>query len=305
MRFGVITFSYSGSHFAPFPTSLERSGYYSVNLGDNAQTIASRLALTQQGISPDSILVLDRDSLARYNREPVAVVMNGVFLPHCFPLPPAIRPLFVGFNAGEEVISRNRDYFKHLEPIGCREPATAERLRRVGVAAHVTGCLTLSFPQRTTPSGEGKVFVVYGSGAGQFPSECLAHAPRQLFHRMEFVHHRLPIFHYPLTEQDCLKVERFENAIMDQLAAEARLVITPLHHVAAPCLARGIPTIVVRHFADDRFGFLEQFVPIYTPNRFHQINWNPNVPDLRVVAVHQKAELAACISRVTRMTRAA
>jgi hypothetical protein len=61
------------------------------------------------------------------------------------------------------------------------------------------------------------------------------------------------------------------NLLRDQ----ARLVVTSRVHAAVPSLAMGIPVILVNTSFDPRFEILEKYLPLYTPDRFHEIDWNP------------------------------
>jgi hypothetical protein len=71
-----------------------------------------------------------------------------------------------------------------------------------------------------------------------------------------------------------------EPALIEKYKREATLVLTPLHHVATPCLASGVPIVIARSRPDERFSFMETIVPIYTPERFSEIDWNPKPLDL-------------------------
>ena len=78
MKVGVLGFGYAG--FDSFKEQLDRTGHYTVNLGDNAQTIAARALLLKLGVRAEDIITVDRDTLPSYDGEPVALIMNGVFL---------------------------------------------------------------------------------------------------------------------------------------------------------------------------------------------------------------------------------
>jgi len=62
----------------------------------------------------------------------------------------------------------------------------------------------------------------------------------------------------------------------DEYKNEAALVITSLLHCALPCIAAGIPVILLKS-ADAvtyRFAWLEKLTKIYTGPEFKEINWN-------------------------------
>jgi hypothetical protein len=100
---------------------------------------------------------------------------------------------------------------------------------------------------------------------------------------MEFIFHRLPMTNFPPTAQQCAEAERYEQALLNQYRTEATLVLTPLHHVASPCMAMGIPVIVCRHKSDPRFSFLQKLIPIHLPGDMERIDWDPAPLDLTSV----------------------
>lgn len=67
---------------------------------------------------------------------------------------------------------------------------------------------------------------------------------------------------------------------LELLRDRAKLVITSRYHAAVPAMAMGIPVILVRSSFDPRFEVLERFLPFYTPESFHTINWNPEPVDI-------------------------
>mgnify|MGYP005847598041 CR=1 FL=1 len=278
IKCGVLTFGYDDASL--FRDSLERKGYYSINLGDNAQSIAIKHAYRQLGFSEDLFVSINRDTLSRYRGDLAYLIMNGVFGPPSFPLPPNIIPIFVGFNADESVIRQHADLFRRHQPIGCRDDATTALMQSLGIRAETTGCLTLTLPKRNVAPAEPKLLIVYGTMKGRLPGSVLRFIPPELADTAEFIFHRLPMTNFPPSEQQRADAEKYEQALLDYFRNEATLVLTPLHHVASPCMAMGIPVIVCRRKLDPRFSFLQKLVPIYLPKQFKQIDWAPKAPDL-------------------------
>ncbi len=288
MKLGAISFSYAAFH--TFKDSIARSGHSTINLGDLAQTIAAHRLFTRLGYSDSAITRIDRDTLADYKGEHVALLMNAVFRPECFPIPEAIAPIFMGFTARPETIASQIDYLKLHQPIGCRDSATAERLRSFGVEAFASGCVTLTLPPRRAHGPKLHPFIVYGIGPGELPKGLLSRMPASILDAAEFVFHRLAVFEIPLPAKTQYQLERYEEHLMHRLSYEASLVVTPLHHVAAPCMAMGIPVILCRREPDepfhlDRFSFLRDIVRLHTPETFDQIDWSP-----QPISVTQHAE---------------
>lgn len=295
MKIGVVTFSYAT--FDHFDEMLARDGVYAVNLGDNAQTIAARRLLQRLGVASSDIVDIDRDTLPAYGGTPVTLLMNAVFRPQCFPIPEQITPIFLGFCARPETLAANSFYLKRHQPIGCRDTATAEALRALGIDAFVSGCVTLTLPRRGETAAPSKTYVIHGWGSGAFPGEVLSRMPEPLLRGAEFVFHRLPVFEFPLSPASQRAAERYEAHLLDELCAGARLVVTPLHHAAAPCLAMGVPTIICRNDDDPRFSFLKQLTPVYGPEAFGAINWFPPPLDVSAVARAYEQRLAQALAQ--------
>ena len=137
-----------------------------------------------------------------------------------------------------------------------------------------------------------KYFIVYGSGAGAFPSSVLKQMPDHLLDRAEFVYQRIPLPYFPLNETQCLDVETYARGLLDQYAATASLVVTPLHHAATPCMALGIPVIICRTQMDSRFSYLSTFTPVHTPETFSSIDWNPTATDVEAIRHRLEALVA-------------
>ena len=270
-RWGVLGFGYGT--FPHFLAALNAGRVVTGNLGDNAQTIASRELLQRLGVAPDQIVRVDRDGLASYAGPPVRLLMNGVFSVGSYPLAPNIEPIYVGFSAPAHILS---DLLPHLAPhapIGCRDQATADGLKALGLEAYVTGCVTITLSPRLQRPTQTLV-IVAGNGPGALPSGLLRYVPADLFEQVEIIHHRAPLHELPASERSQDIFEAMELGLFEKYCS-ARLVLTPLHHVAAPCLALGAPVVIARRDLDPRFTALSEVAPVYTPERFSEIDWNP------------------------------
>lgn len=282
MKIGVLVFGYQ--KFDAMGKYIKDHGFFTANVGDNMQSLAIRMLLSRIGIKETDIISINRDELKEYSGPPVALVMNGVFYEWCFPLPSQIKPIFIGFHATESTILKNKKFFYENQPIGCRDRATADIFIRHGIAANVTGCLTLTVPRRERLPSKGKVLVVYGGGsqtiAGDFPAGVLQGMPAKYFNNLEFIYQRLPMFKHPLNEEHRMAIERYTASLLQYYAKNANLIITSLHHAAAPCIALGIPVIICRHAMDPRFSFLSEIIKVHTPDDFKHIDWNPVVANI-------------------------
>jgi polysaccharide pyruvyl transferase len=291
LKYGVLEYRYNNNQFLPLKHELKRHGSYSVNIGDNMQSIAARMLYREIGIDNDNITTINRDDLSKYSGLPVVLIMNGCFYEPSFPIPPQIIPIFFGFNAPESVIKKNKAYFRKYEPIGCRDEETTKLFEKNGINAYTTGCLTLTFDKRLESPRTPKTFVVFGEGSGALPSKLLTHAPQDIIRDAEFIMQRMPVNVFPLGEQETNQAEQFALKMLRRYKEEAALVITPLLHAACPCMALGIPVILARTDQNSRFSAVSKLLPVYTPANFCQINWNPSVINIENIKFHMK-ELA-------------
>ena len=153
----------------PVPVTQERtppvlSGMASLkvsseNLGDHIQIISALRLLSRLGVNPTRYI--DRDDEIRSAPEldaeegPVGIVLNGWFKTNCaeWPPHPKLAPLIFGFHirlfqCPELVSDASIAFFRHHEPIGCRDVYTASLLRSKGVDAFTSHCLSLTLPRR-------------------------------------------------------------------------------------------------------------------------------------------------------------
>jgi hypothetical protein len=278
MKYGVLTFSYSAA--ARTDADIARLCRTGVNLGDNVQTLAMRAAYARLGIDAGDIVEVDRDTLPAYDGPPVILPMNACFYDRCFPLPPQVHPVFVGFQARAPVVARHAEMLRRHAPIGCRDHATAAACRDNGIEAQVTGCLSTTFDRRTVTPDRPQVMIVAGAGAGALPAEVLHRMPQSLLAGAEFVYQRLPVARVPLSRAAMAEAEAQAAALLDHYRDRATLVVTPLHHAAAPCMAMGIPVVLCRRSDDARFSVLSRILPLHLPPFDAPIDWAPVAPDL-------------------------
>ncbi|MFN4159235.1 MAG: hypothetical protein ACK4GO_12630 [Gemmobacter sp.] len=271
MKYGVLTFSYaSPDRPEDKSAALLRVG---VNLGDYVQTLAVRHLYASFGIDEANILPVDRDTLPAYSGPPVILPMNACFFERCFPLPPQVRPVFLGFQAKPAVVARHADVLRRYQPIGCRDHATAAACHAAGIEADVTGCLSLTFPRRTEPPTRPCVLIVHGFGAGAFPAEVLRLMPRPMLRTAEFVYQRQPVARLPLGPSERADMQAMAARLLADYRDRATLVVTPLHHAAAPCIGMGVPVVLCRRTPDPRFSVLSTLLTLHLPPFDTPIDW--------------------------------
>ena len=241
------------------------------NLGDYIQSIAVERLL------PAIEQRFDRDTLAYANPVvPMSIVMNGWFSHHpqtCLPLSDKLTPLFWGFhitdyNDSWSYFSRKEivNYLKRYEPIGCRDPYTADRLSQLGVKTFVSYCLTLTLPKREYQENCDKVIVVDGEGIP---------LPAELEEQAVYYTHVIPG-----KNREAIK-RAYARLMLNMYRTEARLVVTTRLHCLLPCVAMGIPVVFFNNPDNYRTSWVRNIgVEIHTLQDIGRVDWNPTPIDM-------------------------
>lgn len=176
-----------------------------------------------------------------------------------------LLPIFVGTHF-TSAIQKFLQYFIVYYPwyfegktIGCRDLATLGFCEKLGLEAYLSRCLTLTLPKRTQEqeTQATKVFLV------GIPEDLLKFIPRGLREGAISVNQQ------GVSNEQSLQWQSFYHCSEDLLETyknEARLVITCALHCASPCLAMGIPVVLIARNEENlgRFSALSGIVPIYT-----------------------------------------
>lgn len=246
-------------------TDLNRSSTEYTNVGDWIQTFAVDELYKQMGIKKQDIIEINRDELALYKGEKCIVIMQGWFnqlnRKDFFPLSDYLIPVYIGFHRLEK---------KHLEQlkgkaIGCRDEATYRLFVNGNWNAYLSGCLTITFPRRLKTQHQTEIFFV------DVPESLYEFVPSEIMKKSHKLTHEL--FDRENPEKDA-------KSILELYRDRAALVVTSRLHCAAPCMAMGIPVILTRNYFDDRYGWIDKYLKLYTPDKFKDIDWEVKDIDL-------------------------
>lgn len=272
IKYGLITNVMTFGHL----TAASRS-----NLGDDIQTHAVEHLYACMGISEEQIVRLNRYDFHAYDGRHGYIIMPmcGYFTlgnaQSPLPLSPYIIPVYFSFGLSSDVDDpADLEHFRRHEPIGTRDERVMRMFRERGVSAFTSGCLTITFPRRERAPVNGKVFLV------DVPEQLLEHVPAHLADRVEHITHIHPYERIPSDQAEADRLDAMAREVCRRYAEEGALVVTSRLHCAAPCIAMGIPTIVVALSTSDRFAWLDRYVKIHTPQDFADIDWDPSVPDI-------------------------
>jgi len=256
-----------------------------VNLGDYVQTIAMENAISKLYDNPEFIWY-NRDSLRYYNGEKAICVMQGWFSRTYDWLPSNdIIPVFTGTHFIEEIDGFLKEKYvidelnKHTS-IGCRDRYTTLKLKKYGVSAYLSRCLTLIFDKREKDPVNGKVFII------DVGETILSKLPKNIRNNAIVVDQR----EQGKGEGSFLYKEKYYDLAkkrLEEYKNEARLVITTAIHCAMPCIAMGIPVVMINpndNASDfsNRYGAISDLINIYNVSELEKglVDWNPNVVDI-------------------------
>jgi len=275
MEFAILT-------YAKRPMSSK--GKNRLNIGDPIQTYAMRHIYSIMEINENDMIEISRYHAKNYDGEYALLpyncfnrIYNQLGHPYgSLPLSAKIVPVFISFHLHSRYLDESiQNNLRAYQPIGCRDEETLMNMREHGITAYLSGCVTALLPKRQNKPKIPKTFFV------DIPQSLMKYIPQGLMENSEFIEHQINFLRSSdsefMTDEE---YERFYTAGVKQLEKykeEATLVVTSRLHAATPCMAMGIPVILVSDNFDGRFSWIDKFLPLYTPDRFDDIDWAPCV----------------------------
>lgn len=280
MKYGIVT-------YADRPVNIGNKNR--PNLGDPIQIYAMKYVYQQMGVPEKDLVEVSRYHAMVYNGEYVVLpfncfnmVWNQFGLPYkTLPLSNKIIPVFLSFHLhsrelSEEILCNLRTF----QPIGCRDEETMNNMRLHGIRAYLSGCVTALLPKRIHKPIKEKVFFI------DIPNGLKKYIPESLLQNGEFISHQPPFMHTgnstTMTPEEYQLFYQTGIRLLERYRDEATLIVTSRLHAATPCMAMGIPVILAANRFDERFSFLDRYLPFYTPELFSKIEWAPIPIDYEV-----------------------
>lgn len=279
MKFGILSYGVWETH----------------NIGDTIQSLGLKNAYKKIGIKDEDIVYIERDTLSQYNgTEYIILPMAASFSysdehPDMFPVSNKIIPVWFG----TQCFDYNLDALEALckgDIVGCRDEYTMQRLRKDGIEAYISGCISLQFGEAREKKEYKKVFLV------DIPDSVKPYIPEQWKDREEQVTH-IQRFEANSIEERREKQFKYAEKQLNRYRDEAALVITSRFHCAIPCISMGIPTIVVKEdiACDPRYGGMDKLFHVYKPDEFANIDWNVIPPDVKEIQKLQREFLGSLL----------
>ena len=227
------------------------------NLGDDIQAYAEAQFL------PRVDVICDREHLDTFcygdGQEPVALIMGAWFMWHKYNWPPArqIVPLNIAYHHfnREKKLKKSHSYavaidnqqydgiggqwFKDWGPVGCRDIYTKELLEKEGIPSFFSGCVTLTLPKQSETEDRGTYVVLV-----DLNDEVERKVRDEIGNAYEIrkVSQHTKNIKGATWEERKERVEKYLS-----LYQNAKYVVTRRLHVALPCLAMGVPVLVIQN----------------------------------------------------------
>lgn len=293
MKYGYVSFGRNPAQ------SRDQYG----NLGDWYQTFAVQELYRKMGIPESDWQAVDRTDITGYRGDKTRLMLQGCYLhmkgAPVFPISADVDPCFFGFHCLSALDRRGLSALSDDLWIGCRDEPTYRRMQKLGKRAYLSGCLSVTLDKRPAAPENGKVFLV------DAPREVEPFLPAPLRERAEYVSQSFRLLREWDDRETHRRLREKAAQTLSMYRDEAALIVTSRLHVASPCTALGIPVVLVRRYFDERYAWIEKYLPLYTPDRFGEIDWNVQAPDIEHVKRQVLETAAAAVERAPEFARMA
>lgn len=251
------------------------------NLGNSTQELAMDKIFSDIDITESDCIYIARDEdFDNHNNNDFTIIPVHMSIMENnkkrLPLPDNYKPVFLAIYNRDGVFDNEPElleYLKKFQPIGCRDEHSKNILRKYGIKAYLTGCFTVCFDVRKSTPSDGKVFII------DVPDEVNEYIPENLKVNAIYLSNVISTKIHPVTEEEDIRQKEIARKRLEMYKNEAKLMITGRLHIAIPCMAMGIPVILIRDNYDHRFGWVDKYLPLYTIEDVHDIDWSPKSVD--------------------------
>ena len=280
-------------------TILDYNRPYGYNLGDYIQTLAVVNNLIKNNIN-NNMLFFNRSNLKNFNinccnKYKNNVIMQGWFDNNMDFIPnKLLQPLYIGFCLYDKLPIFD---IKELHPvnntkIGCRDLYT---LQRVGEdKGYFSRCLTLTFDKRNENDEKNDDVIIvthrYNSYSKNIDYDIYKQLLKFNFKNIKHIDHADLNF----IKNNCTDNLGIANNILN-IYKKAKLVVTPLLHVACPCIAMGTPVVFIDTLAGVRRTTLAGIIPSISFDDIKKIDFN-NIPVINIEELKNKIKLNFSLS---------
>ena len=228
------------------------------------------------GIGEDYIIGHSLDEWLDYDGEEVILVVSNITLEQHIKLASKFSIVNFGIeNFGKKIddINSADQFINNMDSyLGCRDEYNFNVLSGIQNSdrLYINGCMTIALPQKREKLGDS-IYLV------DIPVELLEYIPKDILSNALIRTHE---YYYEENIPANKEIEKLAINQYKEYYVNARLVITSRLHLAAPCVAWGIPVILVRKNPYITFSWIDKFIPIYTPHTYKDIIWEPERIDI-------------------------
>ena len=232
------------------------------NIGDDIQSFAALNFL------PQVDYLIDREKMDLFvpdSEERVAVVMNGWYMHNRYNWPPSpfIYPLLISMHItqcsdylsiGTKFLEgMGGEFLKTFGPVGCRDESTLKIMKELNIPGYLSACLTLTIPRVIDVLEEDKKEIYLVD----------IDSNTEIIIRKKYVNECFTSISHSVDYQNKVLTWNERVQIVKDLLAKyqrAKCVITTRLHCALPCLALGVPVLLIADKQNnDRFS---NFLPL-------------------------------------------
>ncbi len=228
------------------------------NIGDDIQSYAEAQFL------PRVDVICDREHLDTFKykdgKDPVALIMGAWFMWHKYNWPPSnqIVPLNIGyhhFDRKEDIASLSNyalpitrehysgiggQWFKDHGKVGCRDLYTCKVFDEAGIPNYFSACVTLTLPKQKETKDKG-TYIVLCDLNKEVEQKVIELAQGKF--KIKKMTHSTPNIEGVSWQERAKRVEEYLTIYQN-----AAYVVTRRLHVALPCLAMGVPVMVIQSY---------------------------------------------------------
>lgn len=244
--------------------------YSTENIGDEIQSIAARRFL------PSIDYYFDRDNIDSTDTgtDEVKLIMNGWYThrPENFPpknknIHPLLISMYIEQYANNGRVAKrftnkaNKQFFKLNGPVGARDKATLEFLKKNNIDSYFSGCVTLTL--RKDPNVEKNDFVLAVDVSDAVYNKMKKMTKREIIR---------------IDTNRCIEMPRESKFALAEyylsLYQSAHAVVTRRLHCMLPCLALETPVLAITGREPHRYAGLADLVRNISENDFLKESFN-------------------------------
>lgn len=237
------------------------------NFGDHIQIAAINNLYEYMAVPKEQIVNISYYDIPVYDGEELILPFNLVY--HFNAISPCITPVFLGIAIlGNVLSSQMEDTLRNFGPVGCRDIHTYDLMCNYQIPAYLAGCITITFPKRKEQLKEYQCNYFIDT-----PLSLVPFIPKKLLQNAVVLNNEGYGIVLDYTEN--IPPYKFALNRLRALRDTARIVITSRLHIAAPCVAMGIPVIFATDTYKSTYSAVEKYIPMYTKEMYSEINWDP------------------------------